>query len=88
MSDNKDLKVGDILEWGEEKYPMKCVFRTIMNERVYVLLHPTDAPDDIQFVPMRLTDKGTLKPETNRSVCESLLRLYGQFRERNNSDLR
>lgn len=85
MSDNSNIRIGDILEWGEEGYQMKCVFRTLLNEKTYVLLHPADAPDDIQFVPMCLTSNGTLKPETNRSVCETLVELYSQFRIRHKS---
>lgn len=82
MSDSNNIRIGDILEWGEDKYSMKCVFRTLLNDKTYVLLHPADAPDDIQFVPMCLMPNGTLKPETNRSVCETLVELYSQFRIR------
>lgn len=75
------IKMGDVITL-EEDCPMEVVFKTLFDSKEYVILHPTDAPPEIQFVPMRVIND-SLIPEKSEVICERLVNLYFQFRERN-----
>ena len=84
MENKQFIKMGDVITL-EEDCPMEVVFKTIFDNKEYVVLHPTDAPPEIQFVPMRVINE-SLIPEKSEVICERLLALYFQFRERNVGD--
>lgn len=75
------MSIGEHFDFGDEEYPMTCVYKTKQKGNEYALLHPDGAPDDIQFVIMRL-DGNQMKHENDVDVCELIIRLYRRYRKR------